>query len=79
MPKGGTYFGIDSVFNEYVPKMLSNFKVFHAVPKTFLNIDNKVIVFGLNVGKPKQDTSFEIPFCHVYQVMEDWISQFRQL
>ena len=78
MPNGGTYFGVNSVFNEYFPKMLSNFKVFHADPKEFQTIDNRVIVFGSYVGKSKQDTSFEIPFCHVYQIIGDKISQFRQ-
>ena len=43
-------------------KMLSNYEVFHADPKEFLTIDNKVIVFGLNVGKSKHETLLSYPF-----------------
>ena len=79
MPNDGTYFGVNSGFNEYFSKILSNYEVFHADPKEFLTIDNKVIVFGLNVGKSKHETRFELPFCHVYQITKNKISQFRQL
>lgn len=46
MPNGGRYVGLESVFEEYFPKMLSNFEEFHANPTEFLCIDDKVIVFG---------------------------------
>ena len=35
MPNGGKFVGKNAVFNEYFPKMLSNFKEFHAIPSQF--------------------------------------------
>ena len=37
MPNGGTYVGVKAVFEDYFPKMLSNFKEFHAIPERFLD------------------------------------------
>ena len=53
MLNGGRYVGLESVFEEYFPKMLSNFEEFHANPTEFLCINNKVIVFGRYCGQTK--------------------------
>jgi uncharacterized protein len=78
MPNGGRYVGLESVFEEYFPKMLSNFEEFHANPTEFLCIDNKVIVFGTYCGQTKIGKNFIVPFCHLYTIKDDKIFQFKQ-
>lgn len=78
MPNGGVYVGIKSVFGDYFPKMLSNFKEFHANPIEFLCIDNRVIVFGYYQGKSILNKNFSVPFCHVYTILDNKISNFKQ-
>ena len=78
MPNGGRYIGIKSVFEEYFPKMLSNFKEFPAQPNDFLSIDDKVIVFGRYHGESKLRKNFDVPFCHVYIMQGNKILQFKQ-
>lgn len=78
MPNGGIYIGIKSVFEEYFPKMLLNFREFHAQPTEFLSIDNRVIVFGRYCGESIVGKSFTIPFCHVYKIKGNKIIQFKQ-
>lgn len=53
MPNGGRYVGIKSVFEEYFPRMLSDFEEFDANPTEFLCIDDRVIVFGRYSGQTK--------------------------
>jgi uncharacterized protein len=78
MPNGGRYVGLKSVFEEYFPKMLSNFEEFHAKPIEFLCIDDKVIVFGWYYGQSKIGKSFTVPFCHLYSIKDDKIFRFKQ-
>jgi ketosteroid isomerase-like protein len=78
MPAGGRYVGIDSVFEEYFPKMLSNFEEFHADPTEFLCIDDKVIVFGRYHGQTKIGKKFIVPFCHLYTIKDYKIFRFNQ-
>jgi ketosteroid isomerase-like protein len=78
MPNGGRYVGLQSVFEEYFPKMLSVFKEFHANPHEFLCIDDQVIVFGWYCGQTKIGKNFIVPFCHVYRIRDNKISQFKQ-
>ena len=78
MPNGGRYVGLKSVFEEYFPKMLSNFEEFHANPIEFLCIDDKVIVFGWYYGQSKIGKSFTVPFCHLYSIKDDKIFRFKQ-
>ena len=78
MPNGGRYVGLKSVFEEYFPKMLSNFEEFHANPTEFLCIDDKVIVFGRYCGQTKIGKNFIVPFCHLYTIKDDKIFRFKQ-
>lgn len=78
MPNGGRYVGIKSVFEEYFPKMLSNFKEFHAQPNEFLSVEDKVIVFGIYYGESNLGKKFYVPFCHVYTIQNNKILQFKQ-
>lgn len=78
MPNGGRYVGLKSVFEEYFPKMLSNFEEFHANPTEFLCIDNKVIGFGRYCGQTKNGKNFIVPFCHLYTIKDDKIFRFEQ-
>lgn len=78
MPNGGRYVGLKSVFEEYFPKMLSNFEEFHANPTEFLCIDEKVIVFGRYCGQTKKGKNFTVPFCHLYTIKDDKIFRFEQ-
>lgn len=78
MPAGGRYVGLKSVFEEYFPKMLSNFKEFHADPTEFLCVDDKVIVFGRYRGQTKIGKNFVVPFCHLYTIENGKIFRFKQ-
>jgi uncharacterized protein len=78
MPNGGRYVGLQSVFEEYFPKMLSNFEEFHAEPTEFQCIDDKVIVFGRYRGQTTIGKKFIVPFCHLYTIKDGKISQFKQ-
>lgn len=78
MPNGGTFHGIKQIFEEYFPKMLSNFREFHAVPEQFLDFKDHIMVVGRYQGVSKSDKSFDVPFSHVYLVQEGKIIQFRQ-
>jgi len=78
MPHGGKYVGVKAVFEEYFPKMLSNFKEFHAKPDEFFGVEDKVIVFGRYYGELESGKKFDVPFCHVYTIQDGRISQFKQ-
>jgi len=78
MPNGGKYVGVKAVFEEYFPKMLSNFKEFHAVPEQFLDFTDHVVVIGKYQGVSKYDKNFDVPFSHVYLIQKNKIIQFRQ-
>ena len=78
MPNGGTYIGKKDVFEGYFPKMLSNFKEFHAVPEQFTDMKDHVMVTGMYSGVSNSGKSFEVPFSHVYKIENNKISQFRQ-
>ncbi|KAF6246414.1 ketosteroid isomerase [Nitrosopumilus sp. b3] len=78
MPNGGKYVGVKAVFEDYFPKMLSNFKEFHAIPEQFLDFKDHIMVIGKYRGISIKDKNFEIQFSHVYLVQENKIVQFRQ-
>jgi uncharacterized protein len=78
MPNGGRYVGIKSVFEEYFPRMLSDFEEFDANPTEFLCIDDRVIVFGRYSGQTKIGKNFIVPFCHLYTIKDEKIYQFKQ-
>jgi uncharacterized protein len=78
MPNGGRYVGIKSVFEEYFPRMLSDFEKFDANPTEFLCIADRVIVFGRYSGQTKIGKNFIVPFCHLYTIKDDKIYQFKQ-
>ena len=78
MPNGGTYVGKEAIFDEYFPKMLSNFKEFHAIPEQFTDMKDYLMVSGKYCGLSNNDKSFEVSFSHVYYIRENKIIQFRQ-
>jgi ketosteroid isomerase-like protein len=78
MPNGGTYIGKKQVFENYFPRMLSNFKEFHAIPEQITGLKDHVMVTGRYQGVSKQDKEFDVSFSHVYLVEENKIKQFRQ-
>lgn len=78
MPNGGIFHGTKEIFEEYFPKMLSNFKEFHAIPEQFIDLKDHVMVAGRYQGISKSDNSFDVPFSHVYLVQDGKIIQFRQ-
>ncbi len=78
MPNGGTFHGTKEIFEGYFPKMLSNFKEFHAIPEQFIDLKDHVMVTGRYQGISKSDKHFDVPFSHVYLVQDGKIVQFRQ-
>ena len=78
MPNGGKYVGVKQVFEGYFPKMLSNFKGFHAIPEQITSLQDHVMVNGKYQGVSKIDKKFSVSFSHVYLVKENKIVQFRQ-
>ena len=78
MPNGGRYVSKQEVFEQYFPKMLSNFKEFHATPEEFLDEGDNVIVLGKYHGIGSGDKKFQSPFVHVYTIRDKKIIKFRQ-
>ena len=78
MPSSGKYIGIKAVFEDYFPKMLSNFVEFHAIPEIFLEANEHVTVVGRYQGVSKQGKEFDVPFSHLYQIKGNKIIKFRQ-
>ena len=78
MPNGGKFVGKDAVFKVYFPKMLSNFKEFHTIPEYISDMKDHIMVTGKYRGISKKDKPFEVPFSHVYRIIDGKIAQFRQ-
>ena len=78
MPNGGKFVGKNQVFEEYFPKMLSNFKEFHAIPEHIVDVKDHVMVSGKYTGISKTNKAFVVPFSHVYHIQNEKIIQFRQ-
>lgn len=78
MPEEGTYKGANQVFENYFPKMLLNFKEFHAIPKQITSLKDHVMVNGKYYGITKTDKKFEVEFSHIYLIQNNKIVQFRQ-
>lgn len=78
MPNGGKFVGKNAVFKEYFPKMLSNFKEFHAIPEHISDMKDHVMVTGKYQGISKKGKTFETLFSHVYHIKDNKIVQFRQ-
>ena len=78
MPHGGKYVGLKAIFEDYFPHMLKNFTEFHAIPETFLESKDHVVVIGRYSGSSKIGKKFDVPFSHIYQIKNDKIIKFRQ-
>lgn len=78
MPGGGTYKGVQGVFADFFPKLLSHFDTFGAIPNEFIGANDKVIVFGKYRGVSKSEKEFEVPFCHYFTIQDNKISKFQQ-
>lgn len=78
MPHGGKYVGLKAIFEDYFPKMLSNFNEFHAIPQEYLESKDHVIVIGRYQGISKTDKKFDVPFSHIYEIKNNKILKFRQ-
>jgi ketosteroid isomerase-like protein len=78
MPNGGRYVGIEAIFEDYFPHMLSNFTEFHANPETFIDGKDHIVVIGRYKGISKNKKEFDVPFSHIYQIKNNKIIKFRQ-
>jgi uncharacterized protein len=78
MPNGGTFIGKAAVFNKYFPNMLRNFSEFSALTEEFFDAGHNVIVTGRYVGTGNTGKKFDVPFAHIYTIIDNKISKFRQ-
>ena len=78
MPNGGIFIGVKQIFEDYFPKMLSNFNEFHAIPEQITSLKDHIRVNGKYQGISKIDKKFSVSFSHVYLIKENKIVQFRQ-
>lgn len=79
MPGGGAFIGKKAVFEEYFPKMLSNFREFHAITEEFFDAHENVIVTGKYEGVAKSTgRKFTAKFAHIYTLRNSKIVKFRQ-
>ena len=78
MPHGGKYIGLKAIFDDYFTNMLSNFEEFHAIPETYLDAKNHMVVIGRYKGISKKKKKFDIPFSHIYEIKENRIVKFTQ-
>lgn len=79
VPGGGTYKGKKAVFEEYFPRLFSNFTEFHAITEEFLDAGDHVTVLGkYQMVTKKSKKKIESPFAHVYTLKSGKITKFRQ-
>lgn len=78
MPNGGRHVGKKAIFDQYFPKLFSNFDEFHAITEQFLGAENLVMVMGRYQGTTKTRKKFDVPFAHVYSIENGKIVKFRQ-
>ena len=78
MPEGGVFRGVEQVFENYFPKMLSNFQEFHATPEQITSLKDHVMVNGRYQGISNIGKKFDVEFSHVYLIENNKIVQFRQ-
>ncbi|MBT5201730.1 MAG: SnoaL-like domain-containing protein [Thaumarchaeota archaeon] len=78
MPEGGMIKGVKQVFENYFPKMLSNFQEFHAIPEQITALQDHIMVNGKYQGISKIGKKFNVEFSHIYLIKNNKIIQFRQ-
>ncbi len=78
MPHGGKYVGLKAIFEDYFANMLSNFEEFHAIPETYLESKNHMVVIGRYKGISIKKKKFDVPFSHIYEIKENKIIKFTQ-
>ena len=78
MPHGGRYVGLKAIFDDYFANMLSNFEEFHAIPGTYLDAKDHIIVIGRYEGISIKKKKFDVPFSHIYEIKENKIIKFIQ-
>lgn len=77
MPYGGKYIGKRAVFEDYFPKLFSNFAEFHAITEQFFDAGDTVVVTG-RYEIAKSDKMIVVPFAHLYFIENNLITKFRQ-
>lgn len=71
-PEGGVYKGMIEVFGQFYPKLLSRVHSMRAVPDTFLDGGNSVVVLGhYQITSGKDDPPTSVRFAHVWGINED--------
>jgi ketosteroid isomerase-like protein len=78
-PYGGTYLGADSVLNNVLIKLGTEWDGFAAVPQELIGDGDTVIVLGDHSGQYKATgRSFKAPFVHVWRFEGPKIASFMQ-
>ncbi len=78
MPHGGKYVGLEAIFDDYFANMLSNFNEFHAIPQEYIESKDQITVIGRYQGVSKKGKTFDVPFSHFYDIVDNKILKFRQ-
>ncbi len=66
-PADGLYHGRNEVFEVWWPKLAAQFSEWRAIPETYLDAGDAVVVLGHYAGVAKETgSSFKAPFSHVW-------------
>ncbi len=78
-PAGGRYVGSEAVFEEFFPRLLSNFSEWGAKADEILDAGDFVVALGHYQGRAKTTgTEMKSPFAHVWKLSNGKIVQVRQ-
>ena len=73
-PGGGNYYGIDEVFNIYLPKLPSHFDSWTAEANKLFDAGDAIIGLGNYRGRIKgSQEEFLVPFIHIWWVQDGQI------
>lgn len=79
MADGNPYVGPQAVGEGVFGRLMAAFTGFSAVPDTFIDGGDHVVVLGRYGGTVKASgTALDAPFCHVYRFQDGKIASFQQ-
>ena len=78
-PYGGTYLGPESVAENVLVPLGTEWTLFRITPERFIDAGDTVVVTGMYSGTYRETgESFEAPFAHVLELRGGKVTQFHQ-
>jgi hypothetical protein len=78
-PAGGTYIGVEAIFREFFPNLLSNFSEWTAKTEELIDAGDVIVALGHYQGYSKVTGKKVVsPFVHVWRLREGKIVKVQQ-